>query len=58
MLTLYQIEQQGLSDKKWGYSTDLMAAITGANYVSMVNPSIGAKFLAAVGIKQKYEHQE
>ncbi|OWY64643.1 RNA-directed DNA polymerase [cyanobacterium TDX16] len=53
--TLYQIEQEGLSGKKWGNSTDLIAAITGfANYVAMVNPSKGAEFLASVErIKQK-----
>jgi RNA-directed DNA polymerase len=53
--TLYQIEQEGLSGKKWGNSTDLIAAITGfANYVAMVNPSKGAEFLASVKrIKQK-----
>ncbi len=53
--TLYQIEQEGLSNKKWGNSTNLIAAITGfANYVAMVNPSKGAEFLASVErIKQK-----
>jgi RNA-directed DNA polymerase len=53
--TLYQIEQEGLSGKKWGNSTDLIAAITGfANYVAMVSPSKGAEFLASVErIKQK-----
>ncbi|NHC33428.1 reverse transcriptase family protein [Scytonema millei] len=53
--TLYQIEQEGLSGKKWGNSNNLIAAITGfANYVAMVNPSKGAEFLASVErIKQK-----
>jgi len=53
--TLYQIEREGLTGKKWGNSTDLIAAITGfANYVAMVNPSKGAEFLASVErIKQK-----
>ena len=58
--TLYQIEQEGLSDKKWGISTNLIAAITGfANYVAMINPSKGAEFLTSVErIKQKYEPKE
>ncbi|GAB4209185.1 MAG: hypothetical protein Fur006_68750 [Coleofasciculaceae cyanobacterium] len=58
--TLYQIEQEGLSDKKWGISTNLIAAITGfANYVAMINPSKGAEFIASVErIKQKYEPKE
>ncbi|MGL4618639.1 hypothetical protein [Chroococcidiopsis sp.] len=52
---MYQIEQEGLSGKKWGNSNNLIAAITGfANYVAMVNPSKGAEFLASVErIKQK-----
>jgi RNA-directed DNA polymerase len=55
--TLYQIEQEGLSNKQWGNSTNLIAAITGfASYVAMVNPSKGAEFMASVKrIKQKYE---
>lgn len=58
--TLYQIEQEGLSGKKWGNSTNLIAAITGyANYVAMINPSIGAEFQSCVErIKQKYECKE
>ncbi len=58
--TLYQIEQEGLSDKKWGKSSNLIAAITGfANYVAMVNPSKGAEFLTSVKrIKHKYELSE
>jgi hypothetical protein len=58
--TLYQIEQEGLSDKKWGKSSHLIAAITGfANYVTIVNPSKGTEFLAAVErIKQKYQQNE
>lgn len=53
--TLYQIEREGLSGKKWGNSNNLIATITGfANYVAMVNPSKGAEFLASVErIKQK-----
>lgn len=55
--TLYQIEQEGLSDKKWGKSSNLIAAITGfANYVAMVNPGKGAEFLTSLErIKHKYE---
>jgi hypothetical protein len=58
--TLYQIEQEGLSDKKWGKSSHLIAAITGfANYVTIINPSKGTEFLAAVErIKQKYQQNE
>jgi RNA-directed DNA polymerase len=54
--TLYQIEQEGLSNKTWSNSPNLIASITGfANYVSMVNPSKGLEFLAAIErIKQKY----
>ncbi|MDV2990840.1 MAG: hypothetical protein N4J56_000494 [Chroococcidiopsis sp. SAG 2025] len=53
--TLYQIEREGSSGKKWGNSTNLIAAITGfANYVAMVNPNKGAEFLASIErIKQK-----
>lgn len=55
--TLYQIEQEGLADKKWANATNLIDAITGfANYVAMINPSRGAEFLASVErIKQKYD---
>ncbi|AFZ08135.1 RNA-directed DNA polymerase [Oscillatoria nigro-viridis PCC 7112] len=55
--TLYQIEQEGLSGKKWGNSTNLIASIAGfANYVSMVDPSKGAELqLRVARIKQKYE---
>jgi retron-type reverse transcriptase len=54
--TLYQIEQEGLSGKSWGKSTNLIAAITGfANYVAMINPTKGAEFKSSVErIKQKY----
>ncbi|MDZ8095828.1 MAG: reverse transcriptase family protein [Nostoc sp. DedQUE05] len=54
--TLYQIEQEGLSGKTWGKSTNLIAAITGfANYVAMINPTKGAEFKSSVErIKQKY----
>ncbi len=57
--TLYQIEQEGLLNKKLGNSKNLIAAITGfANYVAMVNSSKGAEFLASVKqIKQKYDNK-
>ncbi|HLO47712.1 MAG TPA: reverse transcriptase family protein [Kamptonema sp.] len=55
--TLYQIEQEGLLGKKWGNSTNLIAAITGfTNYVSTIDPSKGAELQISVDrIKQKYE---
>jgi RNA-directed DNA polymerase len=58
--TLYQIEREGLSGKKWGSSTDIIAAITGfANYVAMVNPGKGAEFLTLIKrIEQKYDRPE
>ncbi|RCJ23486.1 RNA-directed DNA polymerase [Nostoc sp. ATCC 43529] len=58
--TLYQIEQEGLSGKHWGNSTNIIAAITGfANYVAMINPDKGAELRSRVErIKQKYECQE
>ncbi|MCU0536557.1 MAG: reverse transcriptase family protein [Hydrococcus sp. Prado102] len=58
--TLHQIEQEGLSNKHWGNSTNLINAIAGfASYVAMVNPSKGAEFMASVErIKQKYGCQE
>lgn len=58
--TLYQIEQEGLSNKQWGNSTNLIAAITGfAGYVAAIAPSKGAQFIASVErIKQKYGHPE
>jgi retron-type reverse transcriptase len=58
--TLYQIEREGLAEKTWGNSTDLIAAITGfANYVTMINPSKGAEFLTSIErIKQKYDRSE
>jgi RNA-directed DNA polymerase len=47
--TLFQIERDGLEGKKWGNSTDTMAAIQGfANFVAMVNPPVGQKFLAQI----------
>ncbi|WP_445637408.1 RNA-directed DNA polymerase [Nostoc sp. DSM 114161] len=58
--TLYQIEQEGLSGKHWGNSTNIIAAITGfANYVAMINPDKGAELRSRVErIKQKYECEE
>lgn len=54
--TLYQIEKTGLENKKWGNSTNLIAAITGyANFVAMVNPEKGTYFQQQVKrIKNKY----
>ncbi|MDF5713522.1 MAG: reverse transcriptase family protein [Rhizonema sp. NSF051] len=44
--TLYQIEKDGLEDKHWGNSPNVIAAISGfANFVAMVNPDKGAEFL-------------
>jgi len=54
--TLFQIEKEGLEGKKWGNSTNLIAAITGyANFVAMVNPERGTYFQQQVKrIKTKY----
>ncbi len=54
--TLYQIEKDGLEDKHWGNSPNVIAAISGfANFVAMVNPDKGAEFLQQVQrIKKKY----
>lgn len=42
--TLYQIEKDGIEGKRWGNSTDVLAAIEGyANFVAMVHPEKGAK---------------
>jgi retron-type reverse transcriptase len=47
--TLYQIEREGLEGKTWGKTKDLMASLAGfANYVNMVNPSRGKKFLESI----------
>ncbi|MBV6624409.1 MAG: RNA-directed DNA polymerase [Rivularia sp. (in: Bacteria)] len=58
--TLYQIEKEGLENKKWGNSTNLLAAITGyANFVAMVNPEKGIYFQQQVKrIKSKYGKRE
>lgn len=54
--TLFQIEKDGLKDKNWGKSDDIIASIQGfANFVAMVNPEQGAKFQERVRhIKEKY----
>ncbi|MEM7714371.1 MAG: reverse transcriptase family protein [Cyanobacteria bacterium P01_A01_bin.68] len=54
--TLFQIEKEGLAGKKWGNSTNLIAAITGyANFVAMVNPEKGKEFQQQVKrIRTKY----
>lgn len=54
--TLYQIEQDGLDGKRWGNSSNVLAAIEGfANFVAMVNPDKGGELIARVKqIKQKY----
>lgn len=47
--TLHQIETKGIDHVSWGNSSDIMAAIQGyANFVAMVNPEKGEKFLAQV----------
>jgi len=54
--TLYQIEKDGLADKHWGHSGNLLASIQGfANYVAMINPEKGAEFQVQIErIKEKY----
>jgi RNA-directed DNA polymerase len=54
--TLYQIEREGLEGKTWESSTNLMMSISGfANYVNMINPSHGKKFLESIDrIQQKH----
>jgi retron-type reverse transcriptase len=47
--TLFQIEKDGPEGKRWGNSEDAIASIQGfANFVAMVNPEKGAKFLEQV----------
>ena len=47
--TLFQLEKDGLSGKRWGDSDNVLAAIQGfASYVWMVNPEKGAAFRAQV----------
>ena len=55
--TLFQMEREGLQDKYWGKSDDLIASIQGfANFVYMVNPQKGKVFQEQVQrIKNKYE---
>ncbi len=54
--TLHQIELHGPEGKTWGHSDDLFASIEGyANFISMVNPEKGARYVAQVQrIRQKY----
>lgn len=56
--TLYQIEKDGIEGKRWGNSTDVIAAIAGfANFVAMVNPEKGAKLQQQVRlIREKYKN--
>lgn len=56
--TLYQIEKDGIEGKRWGNSTDVIAAIEGyANFVAMVNPETGARLQQQVRlIKDKYKN--
>jgi RNA-directed DNA polymerase len=53
---LYKIEKDGLQNYTWGQSQDIIAAIEGfANFVFMVNPEKGAKFIEQINrIKEKY----
>lgn len=47
--TLYQIEKDGPEGKRWGHTSDVIAAIQGfANFVFMVNPEKGRLFKAKV----------
>lgn len=47
--TLHQIEINGLNNASWGNSDDVMASVQGfANFVAMVNPEKGTKFLAQI----------
>lgn len=42
---LYQIEEDGPEGKRWGHSSDVIAAVRGfAHFVAMVNPEKGALF--------------
>ncbi len=46
---LYKIEKDGLQNYTWGKSQDIIAAIEGfANFVVMVNPEKGAKFIEQI----------
>ena len=47
--TLHQIEVNGMENISWGNGDDLMASIYGfANFIAMVNPTKGNKFLAQI----------
>jgi RNA-directed DNA polymerase len=54
--TLHQIAKDGPAGKSWGTGEDVLLAIEGyANYVAMVNPTLGQKFLSQVkNIKKTY----
>ncbi len=53
--TLHQIEMNGFDNASWGNSKDIMDSIKGfANFVAMVNPEKGAKFLTQI---QRIEQQ-
>ena len=47
--TLHQMETKGINNVSWGDGKDTMASIQGfANFVNMVNPQKGAKFIAQI----------
>ena len=47
--TLHQIETNGMDNISWGSGDEVMASIHGfANFVAMVNPTKGEKFLAQI----------
>ncbi|MDJ0680158.1 MAG: reverse transcriptase domain-containing protein [Xenococcaceae cyanobacterium MO_167.B52] len=47
--TLHQIETKGINHVSWGHGEDTLASIQGfANFVNMVNPEKGAKFMAQI----------
>lgn len=47
--TLHQIEQNGVAGVSWGNGGDLISSIQGfANFVAMVNPAKGEKFLGQI----------
>jgi hypothetical protein len=58
--TLHQVERDGIADKRWGNSPDLIAALDGyANFVLMVDKERGAEFKRQVNrIIEKYDYQK
>ncbi len=47
--TLHQIEKNGLNGASWGKDKDVMSSVQGfANFVAMVDPVKGGKFLAQI----------